>query len=342
MLEVGKQANQFFEPCVDTYGGKRHRLKSIDQYSQEKQTREQPSKKYFSATTLPDIINTYTFRKDAKPHEVERGKSLNSICYPLADRSRSCRNEQPESLCRLCARSAQPESDRAMVSPASKTASFHYWRADDQAIRSSLWSKTKSWHYSTFFTCIATFFRSQAALWWTTSCASAASYTDVSRCCFLQPTSQPSTVIHRAEFSQCSASSSNTYESLCRSSSASTAAALPTDSTSTSFLATAATTAFIFYATAYEHATIPRIRSVSRAATASNTDQYFQTAERKHIESTSSASLPKSRPVFDYRASGCCASAVAEAGRGFKLHCWTKHDACAEKRRSDRSLGEEE
>lgn len=75
MLEVGKQANQFFEPCVDSYGGKRHQLKSIDQYSQEKQTREQPSKKYFSAATLPDIINTYTFRKDAKPHEVERGKS---------------------------------------------------------------------------------------------------------------------------------------------------------------------------------------------------------------------------------------------------------------------------
>lgn len=80
MLEVGKQANQFFAPHVDNYGTKRFRLKSLEQYSAERNIREQPSKKYFSATTLPDIINTYAFRKDAKPQEIEKGLSLVPVC----------------------------------------------------------------------------------------------------------------------------------------------------------------------------------------------------------------------------------------------------------------------
>lgn len=76
MLDCGKQANQFFNQYVDPYGTKRHRLKSMEQYSTERNVREQPSKKYFQANTLPDIIGTYTFRKDAKPHEFERGAFL--------------------------------------------------------------------------------------------------------------------------------------------------------------------------------------------------------------------------------------------------------------------------
>ncbi|CAE6471754.1 unnamed protein product [Rhizoctonia solani] len=56
MLEMGKQTNNFFASYTDEYGRKRYRLKSIEQYSRENNTNEQPGKKYFAATTLPDII----------------------------------------------------------------------------------------------------------------------------------------------------------------------------------------------------------------------------------------------------------------------------------------------
>ncbi|CAE6505022.1 unnamed protein product, partial [Rhizoctonia solani] len=58
MLEMGKQTNNFFASYTDEYGRKRYRLKSIEQYSRENNTNEQPGKKYFAATTLPDIIRT--------------------------------------------------------------------------------------------------------------------------------------------------------------------------------------------------------------------------------------------------------------------------------------------
>jgi dual specificity protein kinase YAK1 len=84
MLEVGKQAGNFFEPFFDGYGNKNYRLKSIEQYSKEHNTREQPSKRYFQASSLHDIINTYPLaRKDAKPQDIERGalsKLLWVIC----------------------------------------------------------------------------------------------------------------------------------------------------------------------------------------------------------------------------------------------------------------------
>jgi dual specificity protein kinase YAK1 len=56
--------------------GKQYRLKSMEQYSREHGTKEQPSKKYFSATRLPDIIRSYPMpRKGMKQNEIERGKS---------------------------------------------------------------------------------------------------------------------------------------------------------------------------------------------------------------------------------------------------------------------------
>ncbi|KAG9127494.1 dual specificity protein kinase yak1 [Ceratobasidium sp. 392] len=58
MLEMGKQTNNFFSSYTDEYGRKRYRLKSLEQYSREHNTNEQPGKKYFAATTLPDIIRT--------------------------------------------------------------------------------------------------------------------------------------------------------------------------------------------------------------------------------------------------------------------------------------------
>ncbi|KAH7070185.1 kinase-like domain-containing protein [Paraphoma chrysanthemicola] len=73
MLEMGKQSGEFFEKAQDEYGRKSYRLKSMEQYSREHGTKEQPSKKYFSATTLPDIIKNYPMpRKNMKPNEVER------------------------------------------------------------------------------------------------------------------------------------------------------------------------------------------------------------------------------------------------------------------------------
>jgi dual specificity protein kinase YAK1 len=77
MLEMGKQSGEFFEKVQDEFGRRAHRLKTMDQYAREHGTKEQPSKKYFNATTLPEIIKTYPMpRKNMKQHEVERGESI--------------------------------------------------------------------------------------------------------------------------------------------------------------------------------------------------------------------------------------------------------------------------
>jgi dual specificity protein kinase YAK1 len=59
MLDVGKQSQEFFEKRKDEFGHKTYRLKSIEQYSREHNTQEQPSKKYFKGTLLPEIIQAY-------------------------------------------------------------------------------------------------------------------------------------------------------------------------------------------------------------------------------------------------------------------------------------------
>lgn len=77
MLEVGKQSGEFYEKVHDEFGRRTYRLKSMEQYSREHGTKEQPSKKYFSATRLPDIIRNYPMpRKGMKQNEVERGKRI--------------------------------------------------------------------------------------------------------------------------------------------------------------------------------------------------------------------------------------------------------------------------
>lgn len=77
MLEVGKQSGEFFEKVHDEFGRRTYRLKSMEQYSREHGTKEQPSKKYFQQTTLPDIIRSYPMpRKNMKPAEIERGLSV--------------------------------------------------------------------------------------------------------------------------------------------------------------------------------------------------------------------------------------------------------------------------
>lgn len=80
MLEMGKQSGEFFEKAHDEYGRRTYRLKSMEQYSREHGTKEQPSKKYFSATTLPEIVKNYPMpRKNMKPNEIERGKRIRTF-----------------------------------------------------------------------------------------------------------------------------------------------------------------------------------------------------------------------------------------------------------------------
>lgn len=79
MLDMGKQTGQFFDSYTDVYGQKKYKLKSIEQYSREHNTQEQPGKQYFKATTLPDIIQQApmpTFKSGTRAsHEVEKGRS---------------------------------------------------------------------------------------------------------------------------------------------------------------------------------------------------------------------------------------------------------------------------
>lgn len=87
MLNTGKQTNQFFD-SFDVYNPhmnqneKKFRLKSLEQYSREHNTNEQPGKQYFKATSLPEIINTApmpTSKSSRQGHEVEKGNTKFSI-----------------------------------------------------------------------------------------------------------------------------------------------------------------------------------------------------------------------------------------------------------------------
>lgn len=86
MLEMGKQSGEFFEKRhdVDDYGRRTYHLKSMEQYSREHGTKEQPSKKYFQATTLPEIIRSYAMpRKNMKQSEIDRGMSISLLRWRI-------------------------------------------------------------------------------------------------------------------------------------------------------------------------------------------------------------------------------------------------------------------
>ncbi len=73
MLDMGKQSGEFFEKCSDEMGRKSYRLKSMERYAREHNTNETPSKKYFTATTLPEIIRSYPVqRKNMKQVDMEK------------------------------------------------------------------------------------------------------------------------------------------------------------------------------------------------------------------------------------------------------------------------------
>lgn len=80
MIEMGKNSHRYFDRQVDENGRKHYELKSLDQYSREQGKQEQPSKRYFSATTLTDLIKTYPIlRKDSmSSSELEKGNNNNN------------------------------------------------------------------------------------------------------------------------------------------------------------------------------------------------------------------------------------------------------------------------
>ncbi|CDH60252.1 kinase-like protein [Lichtheimia corymbifera JMRC:FSU:9682] len=76
MIEMGKNAHRYFERYIDENGEKKYRLRSLEQYSREQGKMEQPSKRYFSAKTLPDLINNYPIMRKASmtAKEIEKEK----------------------------------------------------------------------------------------------------------------------------------------------------------------------------------------------------------------------------------------------------------------------------
>lgn len=79
MMDMGKQTSHFFDSYTDAFGHKKYRLKTLEQYSRERNTNEQPGKQYFKATTLPDIINQApmpNFKSSRHGTEMEKGGSM--------------------------------------------------------------------------------------------------------------------------------------------------------------------------------------------------------------------------------------------------------------------------
>ncbi|KAJ9115094.1 hypothetical protein QFC22_005422 [Naganishia vaughanmartiniae] len=78
LLEVGKQVPEFFQVIgIDENSRKTYRLKPMEQYATEHNTNEQPSKQYFKATTLPEIIRTYALpKKIVKQSDIDKEMAL--------------------------------------------------------------------------------------------------------------------------------------------------------------------------------------------------------------------------------------------------------------------------
>jgi dual specificity protein kinase YAK1 len=76
ILENGKQTHDFFNHTgFDAQGRKQYTLKSMEQYSREKRTAEQPSKQYFKQTKLKEIIMEYPYsKKNPKQSDIDKGE----------------------------------------------------------------------------------------------------------------------------------------------------------------------------------------------------------------------------------------------------------------------------
>lgn len=123
MLEMGKQSGEFFEKTQDEFGRKTWRLKSMEQYSREHNTKEQPSKKYFQANTLEEIIRSYAMpRKNMKQSEIERG--MNNVPIIMSKQKLPdqlvltlTRGQQSGRIHRFCAWTITDQSSGTVVSP---------------------------------------------------------------------------------------------------------------------------------------------------------------------------------------------------------------------------------
>ncbi|CAG8568050.1 8264_t:CDS:2, partial [Acaulospora morrowiae] len=73
MIEVGKTEHEYFDRYINEHGQKKYRLKTMEQYMKDNNCVEQPSKRYFSATTLPEIIKSYPImRKGVTQKDIEK------------------------------------------------------------------------------------------------------------------------------------------------------------------------------------------------------------------------------------------------------------------------------
>lgn len=126
MIEMGKQAGDFFEKRQDEFGRRTYHLKSMEQYARERGTKEQPSKKYFQANTLPEIIKSYPMpRKNMKQSEIDRGTySLHVDIAPAI--TNGSRNEQSHRFHRFCSWSSHNQPSGAMVTTASEASPLHH------------------------------------------------------------------------------------------------------------------------------------------------------------------------------------------------------------------------
>ncbi|KNC97532.1 CMGC/DYRK/YAK protein kinase [Spizellomyces punctatus DAOM BR117] len=81
MCEKGKSARNFFNKNFGPDGRVTYAFKTPEQYIKESGTFEQPSKRYFTGTTLEEIINQYpSVRKGASPEDLEK-ESQQRQCF---------------------------------------------------------------------------------------------------------------------------------------------------------------------------------------------------------------------------------------------------------------------
>jgi len=73
-IEMGKNAHKYFKKVDVSPDGKSiYQLKSMEEFMEENNTIEQPSKKYFNGDTLDEIINLYPLmRKDLSQREIDK------------------------------------------------------------------------------------------------------------------------------------------------------------------------------------------------------------------------------------------------------------------------------
>lgn len=74
LIEFGKASSNFFNR-IETGGRPKFLMKTVEEFSRENSIQEKPSKRYFNATKLPDIIQNYPIhRKGLSQKEIDKEK----------------------------------------------------------------------------------------------------------------------------------------------------------------------------------------------------------------------------------------------------------------------------